>query len=117
MPATLSPDVGDVTTPDLVRRINREPAIEMVRNVDPLYRGLLVRVTPGLLADQSQFLHQATDLEAANHRTFLAHHAHDAAAAGRAAALDEQVMHATAQRHTLDINTLGALPVCIQAGP
>src|SRR5690606_28688500 len=78
-------------------------------------RGLLVGMAAGLLADQPQFLHQAADLEAANHRAFLTHHAHDATATSRASALDEQLVHATAQRHAFGINALGTPPVCIQA--
>ncbi|KAJ3473097.1 hypothetical protein NLI96_g13133 [Meripilus lineatus] len=89
----------------------------MVRNIDPLDRSLLVRMAAGLLADQPQLFHQATYLEAANRRAFLAHHAHDAAAASRASTLDEQVVHPVAQRHTLGIYALGTLPVRIQTGP
>ncbi len=88
----------------------------MVRDIDPLDRGLLVGMAPRLLADQSKFFHQAADLEAANHRTFLAHHAHDAAAAGRASALDEQFVYPATQCHALSVNALGALTVRIQAG-
>jgi len=80
MPAALCPDVSDDAAPDLIGRIDHELPVEPIRDVDPFDRGLLVGMTTGLLADQSLLLHQASDLEAANHRALLAHHAHDAAA-------------------------------------
>lgn len=76
--------------------------------------GKSLSFSTGLLADESQLFHQTTDLETANCRTFLAHHAHIAAAAGRAATFDEQLVHT---RHALGIHMPGALPVRIQAGP
>jgi transposase InsO family protein len=46
---------------------------------------------------QSMSRRGAADLEAANRRTFLAHHAHDAAAASRASTLNEQFMYPATQ--------------------
>jgi hypothetical protein len=49
MPTALRPDIRNVTTPDLIRRTNLEFTIEMVRDIDPLDRGLLVGMAPGCL--------------------------------------------------------------------
>lgn len=117
MPTSLRPDIRDVTTPHLIRRTNLEFAIEMVRDIDPLDRGLLVGMATRLLADQPEFFHQAADLEASNRRTFLAHHAHDAATASRASTLDEQLVYPATQCHALGINASGSPSVGIQAGP
>lgn len=42
MPFPLSPDVGDVATPDLIRRRHIKLSIQDVRNVRPLNRRLFV---------------------------------------------------------------------------
>ena len=44
MPTALCSDIRDVAAPDLIRRINLKLTVEMVRNVDPLNRRLLVRM-------------------------------------------------------------------------
>jgi len=117
MPTTaLRPDVSDVATPDLIRRSNLKLTVEMVRDIDLLYRRLLVRMAAGLLANQSRFFHQTTDLEAADCRAFLLHHAHDAAATSRASAFNEQLVYPATQCPALGVNALGTLPVRIQVG-
>lgn len=84
---------------------------EVVRNINPLHRGLFIGMSARLLADQPQLLHQTADFEATNYRALLAHHAHDDAASRRTTALDEQLVHAAAQCHAFNINVSGALPM------
>jgi hypothetical protein len=61
MPTALRPDIRDVTTPHLIRRTNLEFAIEMVRDIDPFGRSLLVGMAARLLADQPEFFHLVLD--------------------------------------------------------
>ena len=57
VPATLSPNIRDVTTPDLIRRGHGESTIQHVRDIQPLRRCLLVGMRTGLLADQFHLAH------------------------------------------------------------
>jgi hypothetical protein len=52
VPASLGPDVGDVAAPDLVWTCPIELAVQTIRYIRPLNRGLLVLVRAGLLAYQ-----------------------------------------------------------------
>ncbi len=92
MPATLRPDIGDVATPHLVGALDSELAVQPVRDIRALYRGLLVGVRPRLLADQPQLSHQPTHTETTDCHAVFAQHAEDAAAAGRASTLAEQLI-------------------------
>ncbi|MOA07282.1 hypothetical protein D3C78_1269700 [compost metagenome] len=92
MPAALRPDIGDVATPHLVGALDNELAVQPVRDIRALYRGLLVGVRPRLLADQPQLTHQPTHAETADFHAVFAQHAEDAAAAGRASTLAEQLV-------------------------
>jgi hypothetical protein len=89
MPTPFRPHERDFTAPNAIGRLNVELAVEAIGNVDMLYGGLFIRMIPRLLSDQTKFGHQLSDLEASNRRTFLAHHARDAAAARRTANVDE----------------------------
>ena len=111
----LRPDIGDVPAPDLIWRLHCEFTVEVVRNIDPFHRSLLIGMAARLFAEQPQLFHQTTGFEAANCRAFLAHHAHDAATSRRTATLDEQLVYAATQCHALNINVPGALPMRIQA--
>jgi hypothetical protein len=71
----------------------------------------------GLFTDQSLFLHQAAYFEAADTHAIVLHHCHDAAAARRASALREQLIHPAAQKHPLKINILASAPMCVVTGP
>ncbi|MCY1242143.1 hypothetical protein D9M72_550860 [compost metagenome] len=92
MPAALRPDIGDVATPDLIGMLGRELAVQPVRDVRAFNRGLLVSVRAWLLADQTQLTHQPTHAKTANRHAVFAQHAQNAAAAGRASTLAEQLV-------------------------
>lgn len=104
-PSTLRPDIGDIATPDPVWRGNGELLVEDIGNIRALNRGLLVRMRAWLLADQSLFPHQASDLEAPNLGAFVLEHGNDTATTGRATALAEQLVDAAAQSHSAHIDT------------
>lgn len=105
MPSPLCPDVGDVAAQGPVRRCHGELPFEEFGNVRTFNRGFLVSVRTGLLADQSLFLHQASELEASHLDALVAKHGNDTAAAGRTTALAEQFVDAAAQAHPANIDT------------
>ncbi|MDT4885025.1 hypothetical protein FQZ97_1212190 [compost metagenome] len=92
MPTALRPDVGDVATPDLIGALDSEFAVQPVRDIRAFDRSLLVGVRARLFADQAQFTHQPTHAKTTNRHAVLAQHAEDAAAAGRAPTLAEQLV-------------------------
>lgn len=79
-PSTLCPDVGDVAAPDSVWRCHGELPFQNIGNVRAFDRGLLVRMRTRLFADQSLFLHQASDFEASDMDAFIPEHGNDTAA-------------------------------------
>lgn len=66
MPATLSADVSDVTTPDLLRVRDIELTAQDVGNVDALFCRVFVLVRTGLFAHQAGFTHQAPHFKPTN---------------------------------------------------
>ncbi|SSI75528.1 Protein of uncharacterised function (DUF2699) [Acinetobacter baumannii] len=92
VPTALRPDVGDVATPHLIGMLGREFAVQPIRDIRPLNRGLFVGVRARLLADQAQLTHQPTHSETADGHALFAQHAQNAAAAGRAPTLAEQLV-------------------------
>ncbi len=58
MPAALRPDVHDVATPHLIGTLDRELAVQPIRDIRPLNHGLSIGVRARLLADQAQLTHQ-----------------------------------------------------------
>ena len=89
--------------------------IQHIGNINTFNRSPLISMAAGLLADQPGLVHEATDFKAANHGALLAHHSHNAAATGRTAALDEQLMYSTAQCHTLGVNAFASLQIRVVA--
>ncbi|ENH6339641.1 amino acid ABC transporter ATP-binding protein [Burkholderia vietnamiensis] len=83
-----------------------------VSNDDAMLRKLRLRV--GMIFQQfNLFPHMTVDLEAANLRAFLAHHAHDAETPSRASTFDEQLMYPATQFHALDIDVPRSIPMRI----
>ncbi len=117
MPAALRPDVGDVATPHLIGMLGREFAVQPIRDIRLLNRGLFVGVRARLLADQAQLTHQPTHSETADGHALFAQHAQDAAAAGRAPTLAEQLVDLATQRHAASIDTPPSKTVDVVARP
>ncbi len=92
MPAALRPDVGDIATPHLIGTLDSELTIQPIRDIWPLNRSLFVGMRARLLADQAQLTHQPTHPVTADGHALFAQHAQDAAAAGRAPTLAEQLV-------------------------
>lgn len=108
MPFPLSPDVGDIATPGMIRRRHIKLSIQNFRNFRPLNRRLFLSKLPRVFTDQHQFLHQASHLEPSNLLAVFLHHRHDAAATGGASTLRTQFVDSTAQPKPLNVWTFGA---------
>lgn len=103
MPPPLSPDVGDVATPDLIRCRHIKLSIQDIRNVRLLNRRSFVGMSSRLFADQLQFPHQASHLEPPDLLAVFLHHRHDAAATGSASTLRKQFVNPAAQPKPLNV--------------
>ena len=116
MPASLGPDIRNITAPDLVRPPDIELPIQTIRNVRSLNRRLLVLVRTRLFANQPRFTHQSANLESTNVRTTIPQHRHNTTTSGSATAVVEQLVDLAAQPQSINIYDLLSLLVVVVAG-
>jgi hypothetical protein len=102
-PFLASPDVCDIATPGLVWATDAELTIQSIGNVWYLYCCLFVCMRPWLFADQPQFTHQSTNLEASNQNVFVVEHGGDHPASCRASTLAKYPVYISSQNHSFDI--------------
>jgi len=110
-PPLAAPDIGNVTTPDLVGPVHCKFTSQMVWDIRPFDSGPLEGVRAWLFADQPQFAHLASNLEAANGYAFVAEHVLNRPATSRAEALGKQAVYPSLQGQTLNVNVTPPLAV------
>lgn len=103
VPATLCPDIRDISATDFIRCRHVERPLQYVRDIRPLHRSLFVGMRTGLLADQLHLAHQLAHLEPPNFDPVVTHHEHDASAARRTAALSKKLVHTATQKQLLNV--------------
>ena len=92
MPAIISLDISDITTPDFVGGINTKFPIKMVGNIKSLSLRELVRMGAWLLADKRRFAHQSAHFERPDlDAQLFSHHLNQCSPACRITAHAEQL--------------------------
>lgn len=90
MPAALSPDKGNIATPNLILFSGIEFTVQAVRYVQALQDCVIVFVLTGLHADKASLTHQASYLESTNIRSAIPQHYDNALTPGRSTVFIKQ---------------------------
>jgi hypothetical protein len=88
----------------------------MIRDIQSLDGGRLVRMTPWLLGYQPESAHETSDLEPAYLIPFFAHRSHYGSATSGASTLIKQLIYLAPQHHLFGVNMLPATPGIIVTG-
>jgi len=105
-PTAISPDVGDVATPDLVGLADSELAVEPIRHVGLFLPGLFVRRTTRLPTDKIGLPHQPPDLEATDRHAIGCKAGSKRSAASRTTALGKVPASLGSKRKPVGIHAM-----------